>query len=72
MRSSAAGSPSRAESRGLRNNRAQTRAETPDVMWTDNGLPDFHAGSSADVAFESAMNSQLDSILNGDKLCRQH
>jgi len=45
---------------------------TPDVMWTDNGLHDFHAGSSADVAFESAMNSQLDSILNGDKLCRQH
>jgi hypothetical protein len=45
---------------------------TPDVMWTDNGLHDFRSSSSADVAFESAMNSQLDSILNGDKLCRQH
>jgi hypothetical protein len=45
---------------------------TPDVMWSDNGLHDFSAANSADVAFEAAMNSQLDSILNGDKLCRQH
>jgi hypothetical protein len=45
---------------------------TPDVMWTDNALHAFSASNSADVAFESAMNSQLDSILNGDKLCRQH
>ena len=45
---------------------------TPDVMWSDSGLHDFSASNSADVAFESAMNAQLDSILNGDKLCRQH
>jgi len=45
---------------------------TPDVMWSDSGLHDFSASNSADVAFEAAMNSQLDSILNGDKLCRQH
>jgi len=45
---------------------------TPDVMWSDSGLHDFSASNSADVAFEGAMNSQLDSILNGDKLCRQH
>jgi hypothetical protein len=45
---------------------------TPDVMWSDTGLHDFSASNSADVAFEAAMNSQLDSILNGDKLCRQH
>jgi hypothetical protein len=45
---------------------------TPDVMWSDNGLHDFSASNAADVAFEAAMNSQLDSILNGDKLCRQH
>jgi hypothetical protein len=45
---------------------------TPDVMWSDNGLHDFSAANAADVAFESAMNTQLDSILNGDKLCKQH
>jgi len=45
---------------------------TPDVMWTGNGLHDFSASNATDVAFEAAMNSQLDSILNGDKLCRQH
>jgi hypothetical protein len=45
---------------------------TPDVMWTDNALHAFNANNPNDVAFEQAMNSQLDSILNGDKLCRQH
>jgi hypothetical protein len=45
---------------------------TPDVMWTDQGLHDFSAGIAADVAFEQAMNAQLDSILAGDRLCRQH
>ena len=44
----------------------------PDVMWTADGLHDFNARSSADVAFEQAMNAQLDAILDGDKLCRQH
>jgi hypothetical protein len=41
-------------------------------MWSGNGLHDFSANNSADVAFEAAMNAQLDSILSGDKLCRQH
>src|SRR5919201_2009298 len=45
---------------------------TPDVMWSANGLHNFNARNSADVAFEAAMNAQLDSILNGDRLCRQH
>jgi hypothetical protein len=45
---------------------------TPDVMWTDKGLHDFNARNSADVAFEQAMNSQLDAILSSDRLCRQH
>ena len=45
---------------------------TPDVMWTGQGLHDFNARSATDVAFESAMNAQLDSILNGDKLCGHH
>jgi hypothetical protein len=44
----------------------------PDVMWSDNGLHDFSSANAQDVAFESAMNAQLDSILSGDKLCRQH
>jgi hypothetical protein len=44
----------------------------PDVMWTAQGLHDFSARNASDVAFEQAMNGQLDSILNGDKLCRQH
>ena len=45
---------------------------TPDVMWTDQGLHDFDRNNAQDVAYEQQMNSQLDSILNGDKLCRQH
>jgi hypothetical protein len=45
---------------------------TPDVMWTAQGLHDFNAGNANDVAFEQAMNAQLDSILGGDRLCRQH
>jgi hypothetical protein len=45
---------------------------TPDVMWSADGLHNFNAKNAADVAFESAMNTQLDSILNGDRLCRQH
>jgi hypothetical protein len=42
------------------------------VMWTAEGLHDYNARNGADVAFEQAMNAQLDSILNGDRLCRQH
>jgi hypothetical protein len=45
---------------------------TPDVMWTAQGLHDFSARNENDVAYEQAMNGQLDSILAGDKLCRQH
>jgi hypothetical protein len=45
---------------------------TPDVMWQGPGLHPFNPGNAADVALEQAMNGQLDSILNGDKLCRQH
>ncbi len=45
---------------------------TPDVMWMGRGLHDFNARNSADVAFEQAMNAQLDAILSGDRLCRHH
>jgi hypothetical protein len=45
---------------------------TPDVMWTGQGLHDFNARNTQDIAYEQAMNSQLDSILSGDKRCRQH
>jgi len=45
---------------------------TPDVMWTGQALHAFDARNANDVAYEQAMNAQLDSILNGDKLCRQH
>jgi hypothetical protein len=45
---------------------------TPDVGWTGRGLHDFNARNTADVAYEKAMNAQLDSILNGDRRCRQH
>jgi hypothetical protein len=45
---------------------------TPDVMWTAQGLHDFNARNAEDVAYEQAMNAQLDSILAGDRLCRQH
>jgi len=45
---------------------------TPDVMWSAQGLHDFNPNNAQDVAYERAMNAQLDSILNGDRLCRQH
>jgi hypothetical protein len=45
---------------------------TPDVGWTGRGLHDFNARNTVDVAYEKAMNAQLDSILNGDRRCRQH
>jgi hypothetical protein len=45
---------------------------TPDVTWIGNGLNDYDRNNPADVAFEQQMNGVLDSILNGDKLCRQH
>ncbi|HEX6491490.1 MAG TPA: hypothetical protein VF002_08995 [Gaiellaceae bacterium] len=45
---------------------------TPDVMWSGPGLHKFNASSPQDVAYQQAMIAQLNSILNGDKLCRQH
>jgi hypothetical protein len=45
---------------------------TPDVMWVGNGLHDYDRRNPEDVAYEQQMNGVLDSILNGDKLCRQH
>ena len=45
---------------------------TPDVMWVGNGLHDFDRRNPDDVTFEQQMNGVLDSILDGDKLCRQH
>ena len=45
---------------------------SPDIMWQGPGLHPYDAGNPADVAYEQQMNSQLDSILNGDKICRQH
>jgi hypothetical protein len=45
---------------------------TPDVMWVGNGLHDFDRRNPDDVTFEQLMNGVLDSILNGDKFCRQH
>lgn len=45
---------------------------TPDVTWVANGLHNFDRRNPEDVAFEQQMNGVLDSILNGDKLCRQH
>jgi hypothetical protein len=45
---------------------------TPDISVIVPGLHDFNSSSSADVAYESQQNAILDSIVQGDKLCRQH
>ena len=45
---------------------------SPDIMWQGAGLHRYDPGNPADVQLEQAMNAQLDSILNGDKICRQH
>jgi len=45
---------------------------TPDVVSVGNGLHDYDRRNPEDVAYEQQMNGVLDSILNGDKLCRQH
>jgi hypothetical protein len=45
---------------------------TPDVVWIGNGLHDYDRSNPDDVAYELQMNGVLDSILNGDRLCRQH
>ena len=44
---------------------------TPDVMWEGVGVHNW-TGSAADVAYEHAMNAQLDSILGGATQCKQH
>ncbi|MDQ2984433.1 MAG: hypothetical protein M3R70_11020 [Actinomycetota bacterium] len=45
---------------------------TPDILWEGAGLHDFNGDNPNDVDYERRMNDQLDAILNGDKLCRQH
>jgi hypothetical protein len=45
---------------------------TPDVSVVVPGLHDFERDNAADVAYENQQNAILDSILNGDKACRQH
>jgi hypothetical protein len=45
---------------------------TPDVSMTIADPGDYNAGDPAKVAYEQQQNAVLDSILNGDKLCRQH
>ena len=45
---------------------------TPDVSVVVRGLHDFNPKDPVDVAYEKQQNALLDSILSGDKLCRQH
>jgi hypothetical protein len=45
---------------------------TPDVSMTIADPGDYGAQDPAKVAYEQQQNGVLDSILNGDKLCRQH
>ena len=45
---------------------------TPDIYWEGAGLHDYDPNSQQDRQYQDEMNDQLDSILNGDKLCRQH
>jgi hypothetical protein len=45
---------------------------TPDVSMTFADPGDYDAADPAKVAYEKQQNAVLDSILNGDKLCRQH
>jgi hypothetical protein len=45
---------------------------TPDIMWQGAGLHDYDPNNPDDVQYQHEMNDQLDSILNGDRLCRQH
>jgi hypothetical protein len=45
---------------------------TPDVSITVDDPGDFDANDASKVAYEQQQNAVLDSIRNGDKLCRQH
>ena len=45
---------------------------TPDILWTGSGLHNFNAASPDDVAYEAAMNAQLDAIRGADRLCTHH
>ena len=45
---------------------------TPDVQVMIDDPGDYDANDPSKVAYEKQQNAELDSILNGDKLCRQH
>jgi len=45
---------------------------TPDVQVMIDDPGDYDPNDPNKVAYEKQQNAQLDSILNGDKLCRQH
>lgn len=45
---------------------------TPDVSITLPGLHEYDPNNAQDVAYERQQNALLDSILNGDKKCKQH
>jgi hypothetical protein len=45
---------------------------TPDVQVTIDDPGDYDANDPSKVAYEKQQNGLLDSMLNGDKLCRQH
>jgi len=45
---------------------------TPDVMWQGPGLHPYNRGNPADVALESQMNQELDSIRGGWRKCTHH
>ena len=42
---------------------------TPDVQWQGPGLHPFNRGNPSDVALESAMNAERDSIRSGYGKC---
>jgi hypothetical protein len=45
---------------------------TPDVTVTVSGLVDYDANNASHVEYERKQNALLDSIVGGDKKCRQH
>jgi hypothetical protein len=45
---------------------------TPDISTTIADPGDYDPGDPAKIAYEKQQNALLDSILDGDKLCRQH
>ena len=49
-----------------------TSGVTPDVSVVVGGLHDFDSGNPADVGYERQQNAIQDSIVAGDRQCRQH